>query len=77
MCAFAIDHQTKDSGQLYKNLFSLTKETLLFESSRQPQFKDWCRSQLQDVGFSSVKYIGESSASDKNGRSRMLYIARK
>jgi len=75
--AFAIDHQAKDAQKLYRNLYELTNETLLFETSRQPEFREWCKDQLLKVGFSSVDYIGESSSSDRKSRSRMDYIVRK
>ena len=75
--AFAIDHQTADIHRLYHNLYHITNETLLFETSRQPEYQEWCKQQLMNAGFKSVVYIGESSASDKKHRSRMDYICHK
>jgi 2-polyprenyl-3-methyl-5-hydroxy-6-metoxy-1,4-benzoquinol methylase len=77
VCAFAIDHQTQQPKEFYKKLYAVTGETLLFESSKQPEYRCWCMKQLEEAGFGYVKYIGESSASDKKHRSRMCYIARK
>lgn len=77
VCAFAIDHQTQKPDLFYKRLYDATGETLLFETSKQPEFRGWCRKQLHEAGFGYVKYIGESSASDKKGRSRMCFVAEK
>jgi 2-polyprenyl-3-methyl-5-hydroxy-6-metoxy-1,4-benzoquinol methylase len=77
VCAFAVDHQTQQPESFYRKLFNATGDTLLFESSKQPEFRGWCMQQLGEAGFGYVKYIGESSASDKKHRSRMCYIAKR
>jgi len=75
--AFAIDHQTKDRGQLYDLLYRMTGELLLFESSLQKEYKNDIVFHLQQAGFKVVEYIGDSTESDRKKRCRMCFKAYK
>lgn len=77
VCAFAVDHQTQQPETFYKKLYELTGEVLLFESSKQPEYRCWCMKQLENAGFGYVKYVGDSTYSDKKRRPRMCYVAKK
>lgn len=73
----SVDHQVEDPRHLYKCLYDTTLETLLFETSKQREELNWVKENLLKVGFSSVKYIGDSAASDKKSRSRHMFLVKK